>query len=231
MKMSTEGLIALVGHEGIVRSRYKDSVGVWTIGVGHTAAAGGLNPAAYSGTLRMDEVIDLLRKDIAKYEAAVAKAVKVPLKQHEFDAVVSWHFNTGAVATASWIKKLNAGDRAGALKGIMDWRKPAEIIPRRTAERDLFKTGVYPPPYANVYPADMNGKVQWGQGYRVNVRNLLTAPAPAEPAKPAPRPPVAGSKPVAPGTAAAAGGIAALLAASAAFFSNLPCQWFGFFCG
>lgn len=72
----------------------------------------------------------------------------MPLKQYEFDAIVSWHYNTGAVATASWIKKLNAGDRAGAIKGIMDWRKPAEIIPRRTAERDLFKTGKYPAPFA-----------------------------------------------------------------------------------
>lgn len=191
MKMSTEGLVALVGHEGIVRSRYKDSVGVWTIGVGHTAAAGGINPATYSGTLRMDEVVDLLRKDIAKYEAAVSKVVKVPLKQHEFDAIVSWHFNTGAVATATWIKKLNAGDRAGALKGLMDWRKPPEIIPRRTAERDLFKTGVYPPPYANVYPADHNGKVLWGEGERVNVRELLAEPAPIPTTKPTPRPPVA----------------------------------------
>lgn len=179
MRTSLEGLIAIISHEGIVRSRYKDSVGVFTIGVGHTKAAGGLNPELYSGTLTIQEVIDLLRKDIAKYEAAVAKAVKVPLKQHEFDALVSFHFNTGAIAKASFVKKLNAGDRAGAMKGIMDWRKPPEIIPRRTAERDLFKTGVYPAPYANVYPADKAGKVLWSEGERVNVRALLGAPAPA----------------------------------------------------
>jgi len=197
MKMSTEGLIALVGHEGIVRSRYRDSVGVWTIGVGHTAAAGGINPATYSGTLRMDEVIDLLRKDIANYEAAVDRAVKIPLKQHEFDALVSFHFNTGAIGKASFVKKLNAGDRAGAMLGMMEWRKPPEIIPRRTAERDLFQTGIYPPPYANVYPADHNGKVLWGKGERVNVRNLLAPPEPIPTPKPRPAPPVAESEPVA----------------------------------
>jgi len=33
MKTSTAGLMALTAHEGIVLSRYKDSVGVWTIGM------------------------------------------------------------------------------------------------------------------------------------------------------------------------------------------------------
>lgn len=197
MKMSTEGLIALIGHEGIVLSRYKDSVGVWTIGVGHTAAAGGINPKTFTGTLSMQQAIDLLRTDIAKYERDVSNAVKVPLKQHEFDALVSFHYNTGAIGRASFVKKLNAGDRAGAMKGIMDWRKPAEIIPRRTAERDLFKTGVYPAPFATAYPADANGKVLWSKGSRVNVRDLLRSPRPTipEPAKPAPVSPVAETKP------------------------------------
>lgn len=192
MKTSTEGLIALIGHEGIVQSRYKDSVGVWTIGVGHTKAAGGINPETFTGTLTMSQVLDLLRTDIAKYEKDVSDAVHVSLKQHEFDALVSFHFNTGAIKKASFVKKLNAGDRAGALKGIMDWRKPAEIIPRRTAERDLFKTGTYPAPYANVYPADKNGKVLWGQGKRVDVKSLLGQSSAAAPApKPTPAPPVA----------------------------------------
>lgn len=197
MKTSTEGLIALIGHEGIVQSRYKDSVGVWTIGVGHTKAAGGIDPATFAGQLSVAQVIDLLRTDIAKYEKDVSDAVHVSLKQHEFDALVSFHFNTGAIKKASFVKKLNAGDRVGALKGIMDWRKPAEIIPRRTAERDLFKTGVYPSPYANVYPADKNGKVLWGQGKRVDVKALLGQPSAAVPApKPTPAPPVSESKPV-----------------------------------
>lgn len=198
MKMSTEGLIALIGHEGIVLSRYYDSVGVATIGVGHTAAAGGINPKTFTGTLSMQQAIDLLRADIAKYERDVSNAVKVPLKQHEFDALVSFHYNTGAIGKASFVKKLNAGDRAGAIKGIMDWRKPAEIIPRRTAERDLFKTGIYPAPLATAYPADSNGKVLWGKGSRVNVRDLLNSPRPTipEPAKPDPAPAKPETKPI-----------------------------------
>lgn len=188
MKMSTEGLMALVGHEGIVLSRYKDSVGVWTIGIGHTAAAGDPNPATFKGTLMLGEAFGLLRRDVGKYEAAVNRAVKVPLKQHEFDALVSYHYNTGAIAKASFVKKLNAGDRAGAMKGIMAWRKPKEIIPRRTAERDLFKTGKYPAPFATIYPATASGSVQWSKGKRVDLRKELGVAAPPAPAKPVPAP-------------------------------------------
>lgn len=218
MKTSTEGLIALVGHEGIVLSRYKDSVGVWTIGIGHTAAAGGLNPATFTRTLSMSEAFDLLRKDIVKYENDVERVVVVPLKQHEFDALVSFHYNTGAIKKASFVKKLNAGDRAGAIKGIMDWRKPAEIIKRRTAERDLFKTGIYPAPIATAYPATPSGKVLWDKGTRVNVRDLLNAKPLAIPPESPPASPDWG-KPIAK-PAQAKSGLAAFIAAIVGIFKR-----------
>lgn len=182
METSAQGLWALAGHEGIVLSRYFDSKKVPTIGVGHTAAAGYPNPATYTGELTLSEALSLFKTDIKRYEREVNAAVKVPLKQHEFDALVSFHYNTGAIGKASFVKKLNAGDKAGALKGIMDWRKPAEIIPRRTAERDLFKTGKYPAPFAMLYPATAAGVVQWSKGKRVDLREALPAtPKPAHP--------------------------------------------------
>lgn len=185
MRTSTEGLMALIGHEGVVLSRYRDSVGVWTIGVGHTKAAGGLNPDTFTGKLTVGQVLNLLREDIAKYEAGVNNAVKVPLKQHEFDALVSFHFNTGAIAKATLTKSLNAGDRQLAAKQFMNWVKPKEITARRMAERDLFLTGRYPKPTATIYPATPGGVVQWGMGKRVDLRDLLGSsalpPIPSEP--------------------------------------------------
>jgi len=184
MKMSTEGLIALIGHEGIVLSRYKDSVGVWTIGVGHTKAAGGLNPETFTGTLTMAEALDLLRDDIIKYENGVNNAVKVSLKQHEFDALVSFHYNTGAIAKATLTKSLNAGYYKKAGEEFMNWIKPKEIKPRRQAESTLFLTGKYPPPIATAYPADAKGNVLWSKGTRVNVEHLLATPKPVIPREP-----------------------------------------------
>lgn len=209
MRTSDKGVMALAAHEGIVLSPYKDSADVWTIGVGHTAAAGNPDPAKFTGSLTLGEAFALLKADLLKYEAGVRNAVKVPLKQHEFDALVSFHYNTGAIGKASFVKKLNAGDRAGALKGIMDWRKPPEIIGRRTAERNLFRDGIYPEPYATLYPASPSGKVQWSQGKRVDLRAALAAPPAAPKPSPAPSP---APKPVSP-PAAPGGGFWASLSA------------------
>jgi len=179
MKTSLDGLIALIGHEGIVLSRYKDSVGVWTIGVGHTKAAGGIDPEKFTGTLSMPEAVDMFKTDIVKYEDAVNKAVKVPLKQHEFDALVSFHYNTGSIYTATLTKTLNAGNNKLAGEQFMNWVRPPEIRGRRQAESTLFLTGKYPAPIAMVYPADASGKVLWGKGSRVNVADLVADKRPA----------------------------------------------------
>ncbi|TCL70661.1 lysozyme [Rhizobium sp. BK251] len=225
MKTSTEGLIALIGHEGIVLSRYKDSVGVWTIGVGHTKAAGGINPELFAGTLSLQQAIDLLRTDIVKYEDAVNKAVKVPLTQYEFDALVSFHYNTGAIASATLTKTLNSGDKVNAGKQFMNWVKPPEIKSRRQAERTLFLTGKYPPPLATIYPADKSGKVQWGKGARVNVRDLLNAgniatpPLDKPPAPPAP-PPAMPPQPTPEPAAPSGNWLSIILSAIAAAFSR-----------
>jgi len=185
METSNAGLMAIVSHEGIVLSTYLDSVKVPTIGIGHTAAAGWPDPKTYTGNLTISEALNMLRSDIKKYEKGVNAAVTVPLKQHEFDALVSFHYNTGAIGRASFVKKLNAGDRAGAIRGIMDWRKPPEIVPRRTAERDLFAKGIYPKPTATLYPATPSGVVQWGKGKKIDLREHLAAkPIPALPSDP-----------------------------------------------
>lgn len=192
MKVSDQGIAELISHEALVTSPYRDSVGVWTIGVGHTAGAGKPYPASMEkGKARpLTELAELFRRDLAKYEAGVLKAVKAPLRQHEFDALVSFHFNTGAIATASFVKKLNAGDRKGAAEGMMAWNKPPEILGRRRKEMRLFRDGKYSNDgKCTVYEADAAGRVQWGSPERVPVASLFPSAAPAptpEAAKPPP---------------------------------------------
>lgn len=178
--------MALISHEGIVQSRYRDSKNVWTIGVGHTKAAGGLNPETFTGTLTVKEVMDLLEKDLAKYEADVNRALKVNVTQHQFDALVSFHYNTGAIARATLTKTLNAGDKKKAADQFMNWQKPPEIKGRRTAEMNLFKSGIYPPPVAMMYPASASGVVQWKQGKKVNLEDLLSSMGTKDTVQPSP---------------------------------------------
>lgn len=174
MKTSTQGLIALAGREGIVTSRYLDSVGVWTIGIGHTAHAGGLDPATHKGNITAQEAVDLFRKDIVKYERDVNAAVKVPITQPQFDALVSFHYNTGGIYKANLTKLLNGGASVDKVaKAFMGWSKPPEIIPRRHSEADQFRTGEYPPPVVTLYDAAPSGRVLWSSGRKVDVSGML----------------------------------------------------------
>ncbi len=144
MKTSTAGMLAIVDHEAVVLRRYKDSVGVWTIGVGHTAAAGEIDPARFKGKLTLEDALALFSRDLKKYEDRVNRAVHIPVEQHEFDALVSFDFNTGAVHRATLTKSLNAGNRKAAARQFMNWKKPREIIGRRKKEQTLFRSGFYP---------------------------------------------------------------------------------------
>jgi lysozyme len=179
-KTSLQGLIEIAGHEGIVLSPYLDSVGVWTIFIGHTKGAGGRDPLSYpkgvAQTVR--EAVETLREDIAAVEARVLSAVKVPVTQHEFDALVSFDFNTGGIYRAQLTKRLNQGDRVGAAKGFDGWHKPPEIIGRRDKERELFKTGRYSNGgKALLMEADASGHIQYSKSKQVELSPLLQSPS------------------------------------------------------
>lgn len=139
MRMSLRGRQRLTDREGKRLKAYPDTVGVWTIGVGHTAAAGPPVPKA-GMVITAQECDDILSRDLVHYEDLINKAVKVPLADHEFDALVSIVFNVESFAKSTAIKLLNKGDRAGCAAHIMDWRKPPEIIGRRHTEQSQFLT-------------------------------------------------------------------------------------------
>ena len=172
MQTTDRGLLALVRHEGVVPAPYLDVKRVWTFGVGHTAAAGAPDPARMPRGMPADldaglaEAFRLFRADLARYEAEVLRAVTVPLAAHEFDALVSFHYNTGAIARAALTRALNAGDRAAAAAGFMNWLRPAALRPRREAERDLFLHGRYPEGSIPVWAADANGRVDFARPVR-----------------------------------------------------------------
>jgi lysozyme len=179
MKTSDRGIIALIGHEGIVPGPYLDSVKVMTYGVGHTAAAGAPDPAKLPPGMpdnldaELQMVFRVFRRDLAKYEAEVARAIKVPVSQHEFDAAVSFHFNTGAIGRASWVKSLNAGQRYRAAEQIMNWSKPKEIIARREAEQLLFTDGVYPSEGVTVWSVGRDRRVIWRPARNLSPQEAL----------------------------------------------------------
>lgn len=180
MKTSINGLCELASHEAIVPMPYLDSVGVLTFGIGHTASAGSPDPASFpmGEEQPIKLVMETFAKDILDCEARVNRAVKVPIEQHEFDALVSFDFNTGGIFRARLTKLLNAGDRQGAADAFMGWLKPKEITGRRKAEQALFREGTYTNDgHATVYKADRKGRVQWGSARKAYIRDALKGAA------------------------------------------------------
>jgi peptidoglycan hydrolase-like protein with peptidoglycan-binding domain len=122
----------------------------------------------------MSEIFRIFAADLETFERRVNKAVKVPVAQHEFDALTSFDFNTGGIDRATLVRQLNNGDRASAATAFMNWSKPPEIIDRRTKEMELFRAGHYSSGgKVSVYPADKNGRVLWRRGKTVDASKIL----------------------------------------------------------
>lgn len=201
MTTSTKGKLEIISHEAIVLCPYRDSVGVWTWGIGHTAGAGMPHPAdmpkGVASTIA--DVFATFATDIAKYEARVRKAFTKPISQAQFDAAVSFDLNTGEIHRASWVREFNAGNIGAARADFMIWRIPASIIDRRKAECTLFFDGKYSNNgYATVYTADASGRVLWSKGKRTYVASLLAGTEKAAAAPPSPVPPLTSNSPTAP---------------------------------
>ena len=124
MRTSVAGRAAIKRREGERLSAYKDSVGIWTIGVGHTTAAG--PPTVTAGMkITAQQSDEILARDLADVENDVSASVKVPINQNQFDALASLHFNIGpgSFRSSTLLRKLNAKDYAGAADQFLVWNK------------------------------------------------------------------------------------------------------------
>lgn len=146
MKINAAGLDLIKRWEGLRLTAYQDSVGVWTIGYGHTAEAG--PPAPKAGMkITEKEADDILKRDLGQYERAVTKAISVAPTSNQFAAMVSLCYNIGPAnfATSTVVKLVNAGDPRGAAEAFLRWNKAggkvlAGLTHRREDEKKLFLT-------------------------------------------------------------------------------------------
>lgn len=154
MRTSVAGRAFLERHEGVVLRAYRDVTGVMTIGAGLTAASGVVTPKP-GMVISREEANRLLDRALARnYEPAVRAALRRPgrefIAQHEFDGAVSFHFNTGAIARASWVEAWRVGNRDGVRAGLLKWVKGGgSVLPalqrRRSEEARLILDADYGP--------------------------------------------------------------------------------------
>lgn len=138
---------------------YLCPAGVWTIGWGHALIDGGAqlkgpeNKARarqlYPGGITREQAETLLRADLIPRAASVSSLVKPAVNGRQFGALIALVFNIGAgnLAASTLLRKLNAGDVAGAADQFLAWDKArvngvlqplAGLTRRRKAERAMF---------------------------------------------------------------------------------------------
>ena len=144
MQTSDKGIALIKEFEGCKLTAYQDSVGVWTIGYGWTQPVDG-KPIRAGMTIKQETAERLLKTGLVSYESDVSRLVKVSLTQGQFDALVSFTYNPGdrSLSTSTLLRKLNAGDYAGAADEFLRWNKAGgkvlnSLTRRREAERALF---------------------------------------------------------------------------------------------
>lgn len=142
--LTKEVMLEIISHEGIVKEAYKDSKGIWTWGIGVTSRSGHrVYPRYVDNPVGIDKVVAVYKWLLeTKYLPDVLKAFEGhQLSSNELAAALSFHYNTGGIKKASWVKSFKAGNLDKARSEFMNWRSPAEIISRREKERDLFFDG------------------------------------------------------------------------------------------
>lgn len=161
MDIDDSGKKFIEKNEGLRLTAYQDGGGIWTIGYGHTG------PGVVRGlVVTVAGAIKFLEQDLVAAVVNVNRLVKVGLSQSQFDALVDFTFNLGvkALANSTLLKKLNAGDYAGAAAEFIKWdhigsKVVSGLLIRRQGEEALFESeaphqcnAVLEPPIPTVNP-------------------------------------------------------------------------------
>ena len=151
-QVGAEGISLIKRFEGCAKKRRDGRIEAypdpgtgdapWTIGWGATGP--GIGP----GTVWTQDACDArLEADLARYARQVVSVLgDAPTSQQQFDALVSFHYNTGAIASATLTRKHKAGDYDGAAREFDRWcyaggRMMKGLARRRAAESALYRKG------------------------------------------------------------------------------------------
>jgi lysozyme len=146
VKASKEVIKLIKHHEGVRAKPYKCPAGLWTVGVGHLIGDGKTLPTEWNKTFTNEEIDGILSADLRRFELGIHKMLpNVLLRQHEFDAILSFCFNLGlGCFQRSTIRQaLLRGDKEQAMESLVKYcRAGGKILKglqnRRLDEKRLF---------------------------------------------------------------------------------------------
>lgn len=147
MKLTPAGIELIKRYEGLRLTAYQCSAGVWTIGWGHTSAAG--EPSVKKGMkITKQKAVDILNQDLAKFADEVQATIKTDIPDACFSACVSLAFNIGLGAwrKSTALKLINKGDYGNVPKAIQLFNKAGGkvspgLVKRRADEAKMFAEG------------------------------------------------------------------------------------------
>jgi lysozyme len=179
MKISTQGMIDIIGREGICLSPYLDSVGVWTIGAGQTKSDG-IDPA-HMGKITVDEAISIFKMKLKQYTDAVDAENTYhqnAMTQFQYDALASACYNFGP-GNLHQLCRHRTLEQIGA--AIMLYTRPPEITARRHQEQTLYLKGIYSNPHGQVllFPVTASHRPDYHHGSNIDIRPYFASPMPA----------------------------------------------------
>ena len=125
MKVSELGLNLIKHYEDFRSKPYKCPAGRWTIGYGHLIGDGTRLPDNWNRHFSVEEINELLKRDLARFEQGVLRYITMPLNQYQFDSLVSFSFNLGlgTLQRSTIRQKLNRNDVKGAVKSLLQYNK------------------------------------------------------------------------------------------------------------
>ena len=144
MKASKQGIDFIKKHEALRLNAYLDAVGVWTIGYGHTSTA------KQDMIITASEAEKLLKYDLKTAEDEINRHI-LPLKQHQFDSLVSFVFNVGigAFRTSTLLKRIKIDVNHPDIPNQLNrWiygggKVLSGLVKRRRQEADIYTKGYY----------------------------------------------------------------------------------------
>ena len=148
MKVSERAIKLIKHHEGVRNRPYRCPANLYTVGVGHLIGDGKSLPESWNRTFSQEEIDGLLKSDLKRFELGVHKMLpNVPLRQSEFDSIVSFCFNLGlgCFQRSTLRQALLRGDKKAAMESLVKYcRAGGKILKglqnRRLDEKALFES-------------------------------------------------------------------------------------------
>ena len=147
MNVSKAGIALIKHHEGVRNKPYKCPAGLWTCCVGHLIGDGKSLPESWNRTFSQEEIDGILKSDLRRFELGIHKMLpNVPLRQCEFDCLVSFAFNLGlgTFQRSTLRQALLRGNKKAAMESLVKYcRAGGKILRglqiRRLDEKALFE--------------------------------------------------------------------------------------------